>query len=57
MTAHLLGAISMLRLPVRPGRIEPHAVKRRGNNHQFLTVPRRIARAAIRDAREHAGLR
>jgi hypothetical protein len=57
MTAHLLGAISMLRLPVRPGRIEPHAVKRRGKNHQFLTVPRRIARAAIRDAREHAGLR
>lgn len=57
MTAHLLGAISMLRLLVRPGRIEPHAVKRRGKNHQFLTVPRRIARAAIRDAREHAGLR
>lgn len=57
MTAHLLGAIGMLRLPVRPDRIEPHAVKRRGKNHQFLTVPRRIARAAIRDAREHAGLR
>ena len=57
MTAHLIGAISMVRLPVRPGRVEPHAVKRRGKNHQFLTVPRHIARAAIRDAREHAGLR
>jgi hypothetical protein len=57
MTAHLLGAISMLELPIRPGRIEPHAVKRRGKNHQFLTVPRCVARAAIRDAREHAGLR
>jgi len=57
MTAHLLGAISMLELPVRPGRIEPHAVKRRGKNHQFLTVPRRIARAVIRNAREHAALR
>jgi hypothetical protein len=57
MTAHLLGAISMLELPVRPGRIEPHAVKRRGKNHQFLTVPRRIARAVILNAREHAALR
>ena len=57
MIAHLLGAISMVRLPVRPGRIEPHAIKRRGKNHQFLTVPRHIARAAIREARGLAGLR
>ena len=47
MTAHLLGAISMLRLPIRPGRVEPHAIKRRPNSHQLLTVPRGIARAAI----------
>jgi hypothetical protein len=57
MIAHLLGAIGTLRLPVRPGRVEPHAVKRRGKNHQFLTVPRHVARAAIREAREQAGLR
>ena len=29
MSAHLIGAISLMRLPVRPGRVEPHAVKRR----------------------------
>lgn len=47
MTAHLLGAISMLRLPIRPGRVEPHAIKRRPKNHQLLTVPRDVARANI----------
>jgi hypothetical protein len=51
MTAHLLGAISLLKLPIRPGRVEPHAIKRRPKNHQLLTVPRNIARAAIRRAR------
>ena len=51
MTAHLLGAISMLVLPVRPGRIEPHAIKRRPKNHALLTVPRPLARAAILRAR------
>jgi hypothetical protein len=51
MTAHLLGAISLLRLPVRPSRVEPHAIKRRPKNHQLLTVPRGIARAAILGAR------
>ena len=47
MTAHLLGAISQLKLPVRPGRIEPRAIKRRPKNHQLLTIPRKIARAMI----------
>ena len=28
MSAHLIGAISLMRLPVRPSRVEPHAVKR-----------------------------
>lgn len=51
MTAHLLGAISMLVLPVRPGRVEPHAIKRRPKNHALLTVPRPLARAAILRAR------
>ena len=54
MTAHLLGAISMLELPIRPGRVEPHAIKRRPKNHQLLTVPRRVARATILRAREAA---
>jgi hypothetical protein len=51
MTAHLVGAISMLRLPFRPGRTEPHAIKRRPNNHTLLTVPRNDARAAILSSR------
>jgi hypothetical protein len=54
MTAHLLGAISMLVLPIRPGRIEPHAIKRRPKNHALLTVPRPLARAAILRARATA---
>ena len=57
MTAHLLGGISVLRLPVRPGRIEPHAIKRRPKNHQLLTVPRDVARAAILRSRNKTGLR
>jgi len=48
MTAHLLGGISSLRLPLRPGRVEPHAIKRRPKNHQLLTVPRAVARDNIR---------
>lgn len=57
MTAHLLGAVSHGRLPIRPGRVEPHAVKRRGKNHSFLTVPRQIARDAIIQARTRLALR
>lgn len=54
MTAHLLGAISLLELPIRPGRVEPHAIKRRPKNHQLLTLPRDEARVEIRRAREAA---
>ena len=54
MTAHLLGGISMLRLPVRPGRLEPHAIKRRPKSHQLLTVPRDKARENIRQSRAAA---
>jgi len=54
MTAHLLGAVSMLILPVRPVRVEPHAVKRRPQNHALLTVPRQRARADILHARATA---
>jgi hypothetical protein len=47
MSAHLLGAICLMKLPVRPGRVEPHAIKRRPKNHRLLTVPRHIAREQI----------
>lgn len=51
MIAHLLGAISRMVLPIRPGRIEPHAIKRRPKPHKLLTVPRHIAREQIRQKR------
>jgi hypothetical protein len=36
----LLAAIAAGRVPQRPGRREPRAVKRRPKNHQWLTAPR-----------------
>lgn len=51
MIAHLLGAISRMVLPIRPGRVEPHAIKRRPKPHKLLTVPRHIAREQIRQNR------
>ena len=51
MTAHLIGGISQLRLPVRPGRLEPHTIKRRPKSHQLLTVTRDVARQNIRKSR------
>lgn len=47
MMAHLLGAISMLRLPLRPDRVEPRAVKRRPKPHRLLLLPRPLARLQI----------
>lgn len=47
MRAHLLGAIGLMTLPIRPGRVEPHAIKRRPKSHALLTVPRNIARERI----------
>lgn len=49
--AHLLGAIGLMILPIRPGRVEPHAVKRRPNTHPLLTVLRNIARERIMQMR------
>lgn len=47
MRTHLLGAIGLMTLPIRPGRAEPHAIKRRPKNHALLTVPRNVARERI----------
>jgi hypothetical protein len=47
MTAHVLGAVAMLRLPWRPGRVEPRAVKRRPKPHRLLLIPRPLARLQI----------
>lgn len=55
MSAHLLGAMRTMILPIRPGRVEPHAIKRRPKGHRLLSVPRHAARAAIvRARRAHA---
>lgn len=47
MTAHVLGALAMLRLPWRPSRVEPRAVKRRPKPHRLLLIPRPLARLQI----------
>lgn len=47
MIAHVLGAVSTLRLPWRPDRVEPRAIKRRPKPHRLLLVPRPLARLQI----------
>lgn len=44
---YLLRGIARLKLPHRPGRVEPRAVKRRGKNLPFLTKPRAEERARL----------
>ena len=43
----LLTGIARLKLPHRPGRVEPRALKRRGKNLPFLTQPRAQERARL----------
>ncbi len=45
--AHLLAGVAQLKLPRRPGRVEPRAVKRRPKPFQLLTEPRQVLRARI----------
>lgn len=47
MIAHVLGALSTLRLPWRPDRVEPRAIKRRPKPHRLLLIPRPLARLQI----------
>jgi Transposase DDE domain len=47
MFATLRGAVASLRLPWRPDRVEPRAVKRRPKPHRLLNESRDIARAKI----------
>jgi hypothetical protein len=47
MAAHVLGAVSTLRLPSRPDRVEPRAIKRRPKPHRLLLIPRPLARLQI----------
>jgi hypothetical protein len=52
MISHVLGALSALRLPCRPNRVEPRAIKRRPKPHRLLMVPRHLARLQL--ARQRA---
>lgn len=51
MMGIVLANIASLKLPHRPGRIEPRAKKRRSKLLPLLTVPRQIAQAEIRARR------
>jgi len=48
MMGIVLANIAALKLPHRPGRIEPRAKKRRPKPLPLLTVPRQLAREEIR---------
>lgn len=45
--AYLLAGVARLRLPDRPGRVEPRAVKRRPKSCSLLTQPRYVLKAAL----------
>jgi hypothetical protein len=49
----LLYRIQQLRLPYRPDRVEPRAVKRRPKPHRLLNQPRDVARAELRNQQDH----
>lgn len=46
-TAYLLAGIGQLKLPTRPGRVEPRAIKRRPKPQKLLTKPRDILRKKL----------
>jgi len=45
--AFLLAGLAQMKLPHRPGRVEPRARKRRPKTHGLLTKPRKILRARL----------
>ena len=51
MMSIVLGNMATLKLPYRPGRIEPRAKKQRPKPLPLLTVPRHVAREDIRAQR------
>jgi hypothetical protein len=53
--AHLLAGIARLRLPHRPGRAEPRAVKRRPPQHARMTQPRHVLKARLLNKRQRSG--
>lgn len=53
-TQHMqvLTAIAQMKLPYRPGRVEPRAIKRRPTQHKLLTKPRNVLRERIRKSQQ-----
>lgn len=49
---YLLAGMAQLRLPHRPGRVEPRMVKRRPKQHALLTQPRHILKANLLKQRQ-----
>jgi len=43
----LISAVGQLKLPHRPGRVEPRAVKRRSKNHTHLAQPRAVLKKQL----------
>jgi hypothetical protein len=50
--AHVLAGIAQMKLPRRPERVEPRALKRRPKPHQLLKEPRQILRARIMEQQQ-----
>ena len=50
--ACILAGIAQMKLPHRPGRVEPRALKRRPKPFQLLTEPRQILRARLIEQRQ-----
>jgi len=48
----LISAVGQVKLPHRPGRVEPRAVKRRSKNHAHLAQPRSALKAQLLVLRE-----
>jgi hypothetical protein len=48
----LIAGVAKLKLPHRPGRVEPRAIKRRSKNLPFLTQPRGVLKAQLQAQRE-----
>jgi hypothetical protein len=48
----LIRRVGKMKLPYRPGRVEPRAIKRRSKNHSFLTQPRAVLKAQLQAQRE-----
>jgi hypothetical protein len=50
--ATLLAGIAQRKIPYRPGRVEPRAIKRRPKPHALLTKPREVVRRKLQKARD-----